>query len=152
MLATCAVHVHRSKAIESTAPRVELNLIRLRTLSAVSGYLIVILADNLYFLKTWFNFELPEISCSSIKALWVLWIWYSRFAWHTSSHHTQGGIIIKHKETQLRTRLFAIVGHLSKKEKLYTRTCFTIIFDDRWVMMVGDGIAGMTNLFISLLW
>ena len=72
-LQLCAVHVCRSKAIESTAPRVELNSIRLRTLVvsivAVSGYLILILADNLYFLKTWFNFELPEISCSSINSL-----------------------------------------------------------------------------------
>ena len=104
-LQLCAVHVCRSKAIESTAPIVELNSIRLRTLVvsilAVSGYLILILANNLYFLKTWFNFELPEISCSGIKAPWVLRIRHLRFALDTNAHHTQGSMIIKHTETQL---------------------------------------------------
>ena len=109
------------------------------------------MADNLYFLKTWFSFEIPEITCTSIRAPWVFGIRHSRFTWDTSAHPTptQGGIIIKHKETQLRT--WSTVRYrgppVKKKETCYTRT-FIIIIDDRWVMVIGDGIAGKTILLL----
>ena len=97
---------------------------------------MVISAESLYLLKTWISFELPEVSCSSIKALWVLWIRHSRFAWDTSAHHTQGGIIIKHKETQLRTWLSAIVGHLLKEGKVIYQDMF---HNNIWWQMNDDG-------------